>query len=107
MYLLLTLDIVLTRIFCLVPGVGLTPTDAPSKDYLGKALAVARKSTASIGKFTDKLPTEKASKYTGKKRKVANVFYTLLHVISETSFYAPLRRRRAYCFALVSRLVGQ
>ncbi|XP_048761929.2 ribosome biogenesis regulatory protein homolog [Ostrea edulis] len=52
-----------------VPGVGLTPTEAPTKDYLGKALAVARKSTASIGKFTDKLPTEKASKYTGKKRK--------------------------------------
>nr|XP_022318886.1 ribosome biogenesis regulatory protein homolog [Crassostrea virginica] len=52
-----------------VPGVGLTPTEAPNKDYLGKALAVARKSTASIGKFTDKLPTEKPSKYTGKKRK--------------------------------------
>lgn len=52
-----------------VPGVGLTPTEAPSKDYLGKALALARKSTASIGKFTDKLPTEKPSKHTGKKRK--------------------------------------
>ncbi|XP_062589784.1 ribosome biogenesis regulatory protein homolog [Saccostrea cucullata] len=52
-----------------VPGVGLTPTEAPTKDYLGKALAVARKSTASIGKFTDKLPTEKPSRHTGKKRK--------------------------------------
>lgn len=53
-----------------VPGVGLTPTEAPSKDYLGKALALARKSTASIGKFTDKLHTEKPSRHTGKKRKV-------------------------------------
>ncbi|KAK0051748.1 ribosome biogenesis regulatory protein [Biomphalaria pfeifferi] len=34
-----------------------------------KALAVAHKSTASIGKFTEKLPKEKPSKFTGKKRK--------------------------------------
>lgn len=60
-----------------VPGVGLTPTEAPSKDYLGKALALARKSTASIGKFTDKLPTEKPSKHTGKKRKVLLVSNTV------------------------------
>lgn len=53
-----------------VPGVGLTPTDTPSKDHLGKALAVAKKSTASIGKFTDSLPKEKPSRFTGKKRKV-------------------------------------
>ncbi|XP_045214086.1 ribosome biogenesis regulatory protein homolog [Mercenaria mercenaria] len=52
-----------------VPGVGLTPTEAPSKDYLGKALAVAKKSTASIGKFTENLPKEKPSKFSGKKRK--------------------------------------
>lgn len=52
-----------------VPGVGLTPTSVPSKDYLGKALAVAKKSTASIGKFTESLPKEKPSKFTGKKRK--------------------------------------
>jgi hypothetical protein len=50
--------------------VGLTPTEAPSKDYLGKALAVAKKSTASIGKFTENLPKEKPSKFSGKKRKV-------------------------------------
>ncbi|XP_059151383.1 ribosome biogenesis regulatory protein homolog [Physella acuta] len=52
-----------------VPGVGLTPTEQPSKDYLSKALAIAHKSTASIGKFTEKLAKEKPSKYTGKKRK--------------------------------------
>ncbi|XP_052069991.1 ribosome biogenesis regulatory protein homolog isoform X1 [Mytilus californianus] len=52
-----------------VPGVGLTPTIAPSKDHLGKALAIAKKSTASIGKFTESLPKEKPSKFTGKKRK--------------------------------------
>ncbi|XP_052784785.1 ribosome biogenesis regulatory protein homolog [Mya arenaria] len=52
-----------------VPGVGLTPTETPNKDYLSKALAVAKTSTASIGKFTDKLPKEKAPKNMGKKRK--------------------------------------
>ncbi|CAL1546434.1 unnamed protein product [Lymnaea stagnalis] len=52
-----------------VPGVGLTPTEQPSKEHLEKALAIAHKSTASIGKFTDRLPKEKPSKYTGKKRK--------------------------------------
>jgi regulator of ribosome biosynthesis len=51
----------------------LTPTNAPSKDHLGKALAVAKKSTASIGKFTDTLPKEKPSKFTGKKRKVCRL----------------------------------
>jgi hypothetical protein len=48
--------------------------NAPSKDHLGKALAVAKKSTASIGKFTDTLPKEKPSKFTGKKRKVCKSF---------------------------------
>jgi len=48
----------------------LTPTETPSKDYIGKALAVAKKSTASIGKFTETLPKEKPSKFTGRKRKV-------------------------------------
>ncbi|XP_060065364.1 ribosome biogenesis regulatory protein homolog [Ylistrum balloti] len=52
-----------------VPGVGLTPTETPSKDHVSKALAVAKRSTASIGKFTESLPKEKASKYSGKKRK--------------------------------------
>ena len=53
-----------------VPGVGLTPTDTPDKDHVTKALALAKKSTASIGKFTDNLKNEKPSKYTNKKRKV-------------------------------------
>ena len=53
-----------------MPGVGLTPTETPSKEHLSKALVLAKKSTASIGKFTEKLPKEKPSKYTGKKRKV-------------------------------------
>lgn len=55
-----------------VPGVGLTPTEQPSKDHLSKALAVAYKSTASIGRFTEKLPKEKPTKFSGKKRKVCN-----------------------------------
>ena len=55
---------------CTVPGVGLTPTATPSKDQLGKALAVTHKSTASLGKFMDTLPKEKL-KGLGKKRKVS------------------------------------
>lgn len=53
-----------------VPGVGLTPTDAPDKDHVARALSAARKSTASVGKFTDQLPKEKPAKRVGKKRKV-------------------------------------
>ena len=60
-------------LFLTVPGVGLTPTEAPSKDHLNKALVLAKKSTASIGKFTDNLPKEKPSKHTGKKRKVGYI----------------------------------
>ncbi|KAM4029600.1 ribosome biogenesis regulatory protein homolog [Anomaloglossus baeobatrachus] len=52
-----------------VPGVGLTPTSQPSKDQLGKALHVAKRSTASLGRFQDKLPHEKEPRNTGKKRK--------------------------------------
>ncbi|XP_041363310.1 ribosome biogenesis regulatory protein homolog [Gigantopelta aegis] len=52
-----------------VPGVGLTPTETPSKDHLSKALVVAKKSTASIGRFTENLPKEKTSKHSGRKRK--------------------------------------
>ncbi|XP_077126708.1 ribosome biogenesis regulatory protein homolog [Ranitomeya variabilis] len=52
-----------------VPGVGLTPTSQPSKDELGKALYVAKRSTASLGRFQAKLPQEKEPKNTGKKRK--------------------------------------
>ncbi|XP_077980410.1 ribosome biogenesis regulatory protein homolog [Glandiceps talaboti] len=52
-----------------VPGVGLTPTEKPSKDQLSKAALIAKHSTASIGKFERKLPKEKPPKNTGKKRK--------------------------------------
>ncbi|XP_061661875.1 ribosome biogenesis regulatory protein homolog [Syngnathoides biaculeatus] len=52
-----------------VPGVGLTPVAKQSKDELGRAVSVARTSTASVGKFQEGLPKEKPAKGTGKKRK--------------------------------------
>ncbi|XP_040289079.1 ribosome biogenesis regulatory protein homolog [Bufo bufo] len=52
-----------------VPGVGLTPTSQPSKNELGKAMHVAKRSTASVGRFQDKLPKEKEPRNMGKKRK--------------------------------------
>ena len=52
-------------------GVGLVPTEQPDKHHVDRALAEARKSTASVGKFTDKLPKEKPAKNMGKKRKVS------------------------------------
>ncbi|MGH0169094.1 UNVERIFIED_CONTAM: hypothetical protein FKN15_056006 [Acipenser sinensis] len=51
-----------------VPGVGLAPTDQQSKTELGKAIHVAKHSTASVGKFQGNLPKEKAPKNMGKKR---------------------------------------
>ncbi|CAK6972823.1 ribosome biogenesis regulatory protein homolog [Scomber scombrus] len=52
-----------------VPGVGLTPVAQQSKDDLSRAVSVARTSTASVGKFQDRLPKEKPPKNMGKKRK--------------------------------------
>ncbi|KAM4705780.1 ribosome biogenesis regulatory protein homolog [Rhinophrynus dorsalis] len=52
-----------------VPGVGLAPTNQPSKEELGTAMHVAKRSTASVGKFQDKLPKEKEPKNMGKRRK--------------------------------------
>ncbi|KAJ8413367.1 hypothetical protein AAFF_G00093630 [Aldrovandia affinis] len=52
-----------------VPGVGLAPTAQQSKSELGKAMHVAKMSTASVGKFQDRLPKEKAPRNTGKRRK--------------------------------------
>ncbi|XP_072323751.1 ribosome biogenesis regulatory protein homolog [Scyliorhinus torazame] len=52
-----------------VPGVGLAPTDQPSKVDLSKAIHVAKAATASVGKFQDKLPKEKEQRNAGKKRK--------------------------------------
>lgn len=52
-----------------VPGMGLTPKAQQSKDELSKAVSVAKTSTASVGRFQDRLPKEKPAKNTGKKRK--------------------------------------
>lgn len=52
-----------------IPGVGLTPTAQQSKDDLSRAVSVAKTSTASVGRFQDRLPKEKPPKNTGKKRK--------------------------------------
>lgn len=52
-----------------VPGVGLTPAAQQSKDDLARAASVARTSTASVGRFQDRLPKEKPPKNAGKKRK--------------------------------------
>ncbi|XP_070709051.1 ribosome biogenesis regulatory protein homolog [Pempheris klunzingeri] len=52
-----------------VPGVGLTPAAQQSKDELSRAVSVAKTSTASVGRFQDRLPKEKPPKNTGKRRK--------------------------------------
>ncbi|XP_053198401.1 ribosome biogenesis regulatory protein homolog [Scomber japonicus] len=52
-----------------LPGVGLTPVAQQSKEDLSRAASVARTSTASVGKFQDRLPKEKPPKNMGKKRK--------------------------------------
>ncbi|XP_072234719.1 ribosome biogenesis regulatory protein homolog [Leuresthes tenuis] len=52
-----------------VPGMGLLPKAQQSKDELTKAVSVAKTSTASVGRFQDRLPKEKPPKNTGKKRK--------------------------------------
>lgn len=51
-----------------VPGVGLAPTTKQSKAELTKAVGVAKSSTASVGKFQERLPKEKPQRNTGKKR---------------------------------------
>jgi len=52
-----------------VPGVGLTPVEKQSKSDLARAVDVAKTSTASVGKFQDRLPKEKPLRNTGKRRK--------------------------------------
>nr|XP_015209188.1 PREDICTED: ribosome biogenesis regulatory protein homolog [Lepisosteus oculatus] len=52
-----------------VPGAGLTPASQQSKAELQMAMQVAKTSTASVGKFQDRLPKEKPARNTGKKRK--------------------------------------
>ncbi|XP_076869501.1 ribosome biogenesis regulatory protein homolog [Brachyhypopomus gauderio] len=51
-----------------VPGVGLAPSAKQSKAELTRAVSIAKTSTASAGKFQDRLPKEKRPKNTGKKR---------------------------------------
>ncbi|XP_014672479.1 PREDICTED: ribosome biogenesis regulatory protein homolog [Priapulus caudatus] len=41
-----------------VPGVGLTPTSAPTKPQVARALTAAKFSTPSLGKFSEKIPKE-------------------------------------------------
>ncbi|KAJ0059511.1 hypothetical protein NL108_001853 [Boleophthalmus pectinirostris] len=52
-----------------IPAAGLTPKAQQSKDELALAVSVAKTSTASVGRFQDRLPKEKASKKKGEKRK--------------------------------------
>lgn len=56
-----------------VPSTGLIPTERPTKTELHESMHVAKKATASLGKFQPKLPNEKPLKNTGKKRKFESV----------------------------------
>ena len=57
-----------------MPGVGLTPVEKPDKDHLQHALTAAKKSDASLGRFSERVAKEdKYSAKTGKKRKVCNL----------------------------------
>jgi len=51
-----------------VPSAGLVSAPRPNKNELHEAMHVAKKATASLGKFQAKLPKEKPLKKTGKKR---------------------------------------
>ena len=62
----------LTTDFASVPGVGLTPVAAPDKDHLQQAMTAAKKSDASLGRFSERVQKEdKYAAKTGKKRKVS------------------------------------
>uniref|UniRef100_UPI00358ECDED ribosome biogenesis regulatory protein homolog n=1 Tax=Myxine glutinosa TaxID=7769 RepID=UPI00358ECDED len=62
-----------------VPGVGLPTKDDPSKQELGTALSLAKRATASIGKFQESLPKEKKPRGTGKRRKFEPLIGDFLH----------------------------
>jgi regulator of ribosome biosynthesis len=52
-----------------LPGTaGIVPHSSQSKEQLKKASMLAKQSTASVGKFTETLPDEKAPKNMGKRR---------------------------------------
>lgn len=52
-----------------VPGLGLTPKAQQSRTELAKAVSVAKTSTASAGRFQDRLPKEKPVRGEGRKRR--------------------------------------
>jgi len=56
-----------------LPSTGLVPKERQSKNELHQAMHVAKKATASLGKFQAKLPKEKPLKNTGKKRQFDSV----------------------------------
>ncbi|XP_023210634.1 ribosome biogenesis regulatory protein homolog [Centruroides sculpturatus] len=58
-------------------GVGVMPSEKENKTELTKALAIAKVSTASVGKFTDALPKEKKTAKITKKRKFEPEFSDL------------------------------
>ncbi|XP_041473174.1 ribosome biogenesis regulatory protein homolog [Lytechinus variegatus] len=60
-----------------VPGVGLTPTEKPDKSLVNKSIHLSKHSTASIGKFENKLPKEPLIKNLGKRRKFDPVMGSL------------------------------
>ncbi|KAG5204894.1 hypothetical protein JEQ12_019339 [Ovis aries] len=53
---------------------GMHPTGHQSKEELGRAMQVAKVSTASVGRFQERLPKEKAPRGSGKKRKFQPLF---------------------------------
>uniref|UniRef100_A0A8C4QZH8 Ribosome biogenesis regulatory protein n=1 Tax=Eptatretus burgeri TaxID=7764 RepID=A0A8C4QZH8_EPTBU len=61
-----------------VPGVGLPTKDDPSKQELGTAMSLAKRATASVGKFQESLPKEKP-RSTRKKRKFEPLIGDFLH----------------------------
>lgn len=57
-----------------VPAAGLQPKAVQSSQEVNKAIHLAKRSTASIGRFEDKLPKEPVEKNRGKRRKFEPVF---------------------------------
>ncbi|CAL1596944.1 unnamed protein product [Knipowitschia caucasica] len=62
-----------------IPTSGLIPKARQSKDELSLAASVAKTSTASAGRFQDRLPKEKPSKRKGQKRKFEPVIGDFSH----------------------------
>ena len=58
----------------IVGNMGIVPNEELSKEQMEKAKFIAKSSTASIGKFTEKLHDEKEPKNIGRKRKFESNF---------------------------------